>query len=117
MAWWCEDCVRVVEVYAEISVELFPIDRSREDIFRSLAEEKNLYLQCADCYSNRVVWKETPIRLPTFKGYTVDGKLMEFRKLEIGKPFEFIPFDSAEGKKLWKEMRQKGVDPDPSPSA
>lgn len=48
------------------------------------------------------------IRLPTYKGYTVDARLREFRKLEFGKVPEFIPFDSPKGRELlegWKATR------------
>ena len=39
-------------------------------------------------------------QLPTFKGFTVDLRLKEFRKAEYGKALEFIPFDSEKGQKL-----------------
>lgn len=38
--------------------------------------------------------------LPTFKGYTVDERLKEFRVAVYGKKLEFISFDSRKGKKL-----------------
>ncbi len=38
--------------------------------------------------------------LPTFKGYTVDFRLRQFRKAEYGKALEFIDFDSEEGQRL-----------------
>lgn len=109
MVWWCEDCMQRVDVCAEIQGnEVFSADQSREDIFRSLAEERNLCIQCEECYSNRVVWKEMPIRLPVFKGYTVDARLKEFRKADTGrKKIEFVPFDSRKGKKLLEEMRRE----------
>jgi hypothetical protein len=44
--------------------------------------------------------------LPTFKGYTVDLKLKEFRKAIPDVVLEFIPFDSPEGKKLLAEMKE-----------
>ena len=43
--------------------------------------------------------------LPTFKGYTVDLKLKEFRKAIPEAIFEFIPFDSPKGKKLLEELK------------
>ncbi len=47
-------------------------------------------------------------KLPIFKGYTVDGRLKEFRKVECpadhSKPIEFIPFDSEEGDRLLCEL-------------
>lgn len=38
--------------------------------------------------------------LPTFKGYTVDVRLKEFRKCNIGEELEFISFESAYGDEL-----------------
>lgn len=40
------------------------------------------------------------IRLPTFKGYTVDVRLGEFRKIPRDKLPEWVPFDSAKGRRL-----------------
>ena len=48
---------------------------------------------------------EQPYQLPTFKGYTVDMRLREFRKAMIGEKLEFIPFNSPEGKKLFAELK------------
>ncbi len=42
-------------------------------------------------------------KLPTFKGYTVDERLGEFRKVEFGKPLQFVPFSSVKGQKLLAE--------------
>lgn len=42
--------------------------------------------------------------LPTFKGYTVDFRLRQFRKVDRSKPsIEFIDFDSEEGQELIAE--------------
>ena len=50
-----------------------------------------------------------PVRkLPTFKGYTVDVRLREFRKFEPGHLPEFIAFDSDEGRELIEELRKEG---------
>jgi hypothetical protein len=38
--------------------------------------------------------------LPTFKGYTVDVRLKQFRKIKQGQKIRFIEFDSPEGDKL-----------------
>ncbi len=43
-------------------------------------------------------------KLPTFKGYTVDTHLKEFRRAEYGKALEFIEFDSLEGYELLTEL-------------
>ena len=47
--------------------------------------------------------------LPTFKGYTVDLRLREFRKADPLVTIEFIPFDSPEGKKLLEELKSFAV--------
>ena len=50
-----------------------------------------------------------PVRkLPTFKGYTVDMRLREFRKFEPGHLPEFIAFDSDHGRELIEELKKKG---------
>ena len=43
--------------------------------------------------------------LPTFKGYTVDMRLREFRKAIPEVMLEFIPFKSPEGEKLLEELK------------
>jgi hypothetical protein len=48
--------------------------------------------------------------LPTFKGYTVDMRLREFRKANIGEELEFVPFDSPEGKELLGRLKQFAVE-------
>lgn len=49
--------------------------------------------------------------LPTFKGYTVDMRLQEFRKIKMNQLPEFIPFTSDKGARLLFEFRQtdKGI--------
>ena len=44
--------------------------------------------------------------LPIFKGYTVDMRLQEFRKINLNKLPEFIPFTSDKGARLIFEFRQ-----------
>lgn len=46
-------------------------------------------------------------KLPIFKGYTVDERLGEFRKLEYGKEIEYIPFSSEKGKLLLAEYQDR----------
>lgn len=42
--------------------------------------------------------------LPTFKGYTVDERLKQFRKVDKTKPsIDFVDFDSEEGQQLLEE--------------
>jgi len=45
--------------------------------------------------------------LPTFKGYTVDKKLKQFRKVDRSKPsIDFVDFDSEEGQELLSEYEK-----------
>lgn len=45
--------------------------------------------------------------LPKFKGYTVDKRLKQFRKVDRDKPsIDFIDFDSEEGQELLDEMEE-----------
>lgn len=42
--------------------------------------------------------------LPTFKGYTVDERLKQFRKIDKNNPsIDFVEFDSEEGRDLLEE--------------
>jgi hypothetical protein len=43
--------------------------------------------------------------IPTFKGYTVDLRLREFRRAISDVTLDFISFDSPEGKKLVGELK------------
>jgi len=45
--------------------------------------------------------------LPKFKGYTVDVRLKEFRKMEYGGAMETIPFNTSKGRKLLDEYEDK----------
>jgi len=43
-------------------------------------------------------------KLPEFKGYTVDARLGQFRKIDKDKPsIEFVDFDSEEGEELLRQ--------------
>ena len=47
--------------------------------------------------------------LPVFKGYTVDARLRQFRKVTRGHGWpsiEFIEFDSPKGRRLLRQMQQ-----------
>jgi hypothetical protein len=46
-------------------------------------------------------------RLPTFKGYTIDVRLKEFRKVEWDRLPEFIAFESELGRKILAEMENR----------
>ncbi len=39
-------------------------------------------------------------KLPTFRGYTLDDRLGEFRKMKLGEVPEFVPFSSEKGQRL-----------------
>jgi len=47
--------------------------------------------------------------LPVFKGYTVDERLREFRKMDVGVIPKFIPFDSPKGQELLSEYRKQKI--------
>ena len=47
-------------------------------------------------------------KLPEFKGYTVDERLKQFRKVDMEKPsIEFVDFDSDEGQELLAEYEDQ----------
>ena len=46
-------------------------------------------------------------KLKTFKGYTVDLRLLQFRKVPFGKLPEFLDFDTPKGKKLLAQMHEE----------
>ena len=46
-------------------------------------------------------------KLKDFKGYTVDLRLQEFRKMELGKLPQFIEFASPKGRKLLAQMHEQ----------
>jgi len=46
-------------------------------------------------------------QLPNFKGYTVDERLRQFRKVDRNKPsIDFVDFDSEEGQELLTEYEK-----------
>lgn len=46
-------------------------------------------------------------KLDVFKGYTVDFRLKEFRKMEYPKQVEFIAFQTPKGKRLLAQYVKK----------
>lgn len=45
--------------------------------------------------------------LPKFKGYTVDERLKQFRKVDKGKPsIDFVDFNSEEGQELLTQYEE-----------
>ncbi len=53
--------------------------------------------------------KEGPRILKTFRGYTVDLRLRQFRIISLDKPLEFIEFDSSKGQTLIRAMHEKAI--------
>ena len=52
--------------------------------------------------------KKGPNKLPEFKGYTIDFRLGQFRKVDIkNQTIEFIDFNSKEGEKLLIEYNKE----------
>lgn len=43
-------------------------------------------------------------QLPVYKGYTIDFRLREIRKIIFGQIPEFIPFNSKKGQRLFKKF-------------
>ncbi len=50
--------------------------------------------------------QQKPFSLPIFRGYTVDERLEQFRKMTLGKRPEFIPFSSKKGQSLLRGMER-----------
>lgn len=46
-------------------------------------------------------------KLKEFKGYTVDLRLQQFRKIQFGTMPEFIDFASAKGQKLLVQLHEQ----------
>ncbi len=49
-------------------------------------------------------------KLKKFKGYTVDLRLQQFRKVPYGKLPEFIDFDSPKGQELLMQMHNRAIE-------
>lgn len=50
-------------------------------------------------------------KLPEFRGYTIDERLRQFRKVDKEKPsIEFVDFDSEEGQWLLEEYGESQLD-------
>ena len=49
--------------------------------------------------------------LPTYKGYTVDYRLKQFRKVPLDRLPEFVEFDSDKGDELLAQMIRKNLVP------
>ena len=47
--------------------------------------------------------------LPTYKGYTVDYRLKQFRKIPLDRLPEFVDFDSEKGDELLTQMIKKNL--------
>ena len=93
-----------------LSVSLATLARDQLDLAQiSLTEEDITHLgqSFSQVLKHMMEWQAEGLlkKLPIFKGYTVDERLKEFRKIEYGKTIEFIPFDSPKGQELLSEMR------------
>ena len=68
-----------------------------------------------DCVPCQIAFRPREIepggvrRLGTFKGYTVDFRLRQFRKILRTKLPEFIDFDSSEGIELLAQMHKVAI--------
>ena len=50
-------------------------------------------------------------KLPEFKGYTVDERLKQFRKVDRNNPsIDFVDFDSEEGQELLAEYEESQME-------
>jgi hypothetical protein len=81
-------------------------DLSRDEAARWLALRPQYLREVfCDAEPDELIDEKQPDQLPTFKGYTIDMRLREFRKATLGEKLEFISFDSPEGKKLFQELK------------
>lgn len=68
-------------------------------------EEVSMCEQCLIAYEPE---ERNGVRtLKKFKGFTVDLRLQQFRKVEFGKPIDFIDFDSLKGRALLAQMHEE----------
>lgn len=58
--------------------------------------------ECTEAYSPEEI--DGIRRLKVFEGFTIDLRLLQFRKANIGEELVFIEFDSKEGIALLKKM-------------
>lgn len=79
---------------------------SRETIFTEHSKGRDDVNRCWKCEAIFDQKGAGTIDQPTFKGYTIDLRLKQFRKTSIGGLPEFINFDSPEGEKLCWEMHK-----------
>ena len=70
-------------------------------------DEVNICIPCLLAYASEEAEKLGVRKLKSFKGYTVDLRLQEFRKTISGKKLEFVPFNSPKGEKLLAQMHEK----------
>ena len=79
----------------------------RRRVTRSLKPLPTLLYLYEPVLWNIGIKSESPYQLPTFKGYTIDVKLRQFRKVSHGEQpnIDFIDFDSERGQQLLEEMR------------
>ena len=79
---------------------------SQDDAARWLALRPQYMREVfCDAEPDEPIGDSEPYQLPTFKGYSVDMRLREFRKATLWEKIEFILFNSPEGKKLFEELK------------
>jgi hypothetical protein len=70
---------------------------------------EEVYNICERVYGAKELTPDGPRILQTFKGYTVDFRLREFRAMPTKGPPQFIDFRSNEGAALIDEMYNTAV--------
>jgi hypothetical protein len=50
--------------------------------------------------------RDSPFELPTYRGFTIDKRLRQFRQVKQDYQIEFIEFDSEQGQELLEEMSE-----------
>ena len=69
------------------------------------AESVKVQASFSACYNTKGGENMSVTVLPTFKDYTVDMRLKEFRRAIPDVTLEFIPLNSPEDKKLLEELK------------
>jgi hypothetical protein len=72
-------------------------------------EDMHLCELCREAYEPEEVVPGGIRKLKEFKGYTVDLRLQEFRKVPYDELPEFIAFTSTKGQTLLSEMHEEAV--------
>ena len=70
-------------------------------------DEVNICVPCLLAFASKEAEELGVRKLKTFKEYTVDLHLHEFRKAIYGEKLEFVPFNSPKGRKLLAQMHKQ----------